>query len=179
MSRASQITVMRRLAIVVFAIALGSLVTFAGVVGVFQGRVVLRKGVKAEAGILYVESRHGMARKVRVGDAVIEYDEDVPKVRRKQKPAESLCENTLVRVTAEQSDQEDGPWRAINILILPEPKRNSITPGQSFSFAARPLFPQDGAVASGSNDPPPTSGQAKDRGTAAGASGTSSSCWAK
>jgi len=163
---------------VVAAAAFGLLVTLmleAGVVGVFQGRVVLRKDVKAEAGILYVESRHGMARKVRVGDAVIEYDEEVPKGKRKQKPAESLCENTLVRVTAEQSDEEDGAWRAISILILPEPKRNGISPGQSFSFEGRPDSGRQDPPSSGSN----AAADSRVQGRSSSQSGTSGPCWAK
>lgn len=166
---------MRRPAIVVFAVTLCATLVSAGVVGVFQGRVVLRKDVKAEAGILYVESRHGMARKVRVGDAVIEYDEEVPKGQRKRTPAESLCENTLVRVTAEQSDAEDGPWRAISILILPEPKRNGVTPGQSFSFADWPYLAEQDGQHRGSNSAGGAKGQSKRPAT----SGTSGSCWAK
>lgn len=157
-------------------VLLVSLLLEAGVVGVFQGRVVLRKGVKAEAGILYVESRHGMARKVRVGDAVIEYDEEVPKGLRKRTPAESLCEQTLVRVTAEQSQEEDGPWRAISILILPEPKRNGLPAGQNFSFLAQAFRSEQGGKTSGSN---PAQGSGKRSGPGSDASGTSGSCWAK
>lgn len=165
---------MRRPAIAAFIAGFSITLLSAGVVGVFQGRVVLRKGLEAEAGILYVESRQGMARKVRVGDAVVEYDEEVPKAQRKRKPAEALCENTLVRVTAEQSDAEDGPWRAISILILPEPKRNGVGPGQSFSLLPAMAVMQEGPK-SGSK------GQAGSRRESKGmaAPGASGSCWAK
>jgi hypothetical protein len=96
---------------------------YAGIVGVFQGRIVHPTGMKREEGILYVRARNGMARKVKVEKAVVvEYDEDVPKPQRRKSPAESLCDNTLVRVTAEQSEREDGEWKAINILILAEPE---------------------------------------------------------
>ena len=86
----------------------------------FQGRIVQPAGTKAEDGILYVRARNGMARKVRVEKAVIEFDEDVPKSQRVKDPAKSLCDETLVRVTAEQSDKEDGEWTALTIVILPE-----------------------------------------------------------
>jgi hypothetical protein len=91
----------------------------------FQGRIVQPAGTKLEDGILYVRSRNGMARKVRVEKAVIEFDEDVPKSRRVKDAAKSLCDDTLVRVTAEQSDKEDGEWKALSILILPDPKHDS------------------------------------------------------
>lgn len=83
-------------------------------------------GVKAEDGILYVRARNGMARKVRVPEkVVIEFDEDVPKHQRRKDPARSLCDDTLIRVTAEQSDKEDGEWKALSILILAEPETKS------------------------------------------------------
>lgn len=98
----------------------------AGIVGVFQGRIVQPKGIVAEEGILFIRARNGMARKVKVEKAVvIEYDEDVPKSERRKDPAQALCDDVLVRVTAEQSEREDGEWRAINILILPEPQSGS------------------------------------------------------
>jgi hypothetical protein len=105
--------------LIVFSCAVAA---WAGVVGVFQGRIVRPTGVKAEDGILYVRARNGMARKVRVEKAVIEFDEDVPKSQRRKDPARSLCDDTLIRVTAEQSDKEDGEWKALNILILADPE---------------------------------------------------------
>lgn len=108
------------------SVLLLSLPALAGIVGVFQGRIVRPKGITPEDGILFVRARNGMARKVKVEKAVvIEYDEDVPKAQRRKDPAQSLCDDVLVRVTAEQSEREDGEWRAINILILPEPGSGS------------------------------------------------------
>lgn len=117
--------------LLVLFIALTALPAIAGVVGVFQGRIVQPKGVKAENGILYVGGRNGMARKVKVSKAVVvEYDEDVPKGQRRKEPAQALCEDALIRVTAEQSDSEDGEWKAINILILPEPEGKAGRPAR-------------------------------------------------
>lgn len=137
----------------------GLLVTamaYAGIVGVFQGRIVRPKGLEREESVLYVRSRNGMARKVKVEKAVVvEYDEDVPAGERRKEPRQSLCDDTLVRVTAEQSDKEDGEWKAINILILPEPEPPSGTAARmqwaSFfeSQASRPETP-DAAQESGS-----------------------------
>jgi hypothetical protein len=96
------------------AVVIVSGLAFAGVVGMFQGRIVQPDGTKLEDGILYVRSRNGMARKVRVEKAIIEFDEEVPKSQRAKDAAKSLCNDTLVRVTAEQSDKEDGRqgrWR--------------------------------------------------------------------
>ncbi len=119
---------MRRFLFAVLIIATGAfaaltleVAALAGVVGVFQGRIVQPKGAKYEEGVLFIRARNGMARKVRVAKAVIEFDEDVPRDQRRKAAAKSLCEETLVRVTAEQSDQEDGEWKAINILILADP----------------------------------------------------------
>lgn len=110
---------MRRcLALLLFAVTLPA---FAGIVGVFQGRIVQPKGISREEGILFIRARNGMARKVKVEKAVVvEYDEEVPSKERRKDPAQALCDDVLVRVTAEQSET-DGPWRAINIVILAEP----------------------------------------------------------
>jgi hypothetical protein len=94
----------------------------AGVVGVFQGRIVEPRGARKEPGVLYIEGRSGMARRVQIGDAKIEYDEEVPPRQRRKVAAQSLCPDALVRITAEQSDEETGDWKAIDILILPEPR---------------------------------------------------------
>ncbi|HUS18624.1 MAG TPA: hypothetical protein VMZ25_03155, partial [Terriglobales bacterium] len=120
---------MRRFSSLLIVLLLSSL-GFAGVVGVFQGRIVRPSGAKVEDGILYIRARNGMARKVRVEKAVIEYDEDVPKSQRGREAAKSLCDETLVRVTAEQSDREDGEWKALNILILPDPALDSKADGR-------------------------------------------------
>ncbi|HUQ49377.1 MAG TPA: hypothetical protein VM056_01585 [Terriglobales bacterium] len=95
---------------------------FAGVVGVFQGRIARPAGNKPEAGILYIQARNGLARKVQVSKATVEYDEDFPAKFRRKDAVQSLCAGALVRITAEQADSEDGAWRAINILILELPK---------------------------------------------------------
>ena len=109
--------------VILLAVAISAV---AGIVGVFQGRIVHPSGAKREDGVLYVQARNGMARKVKVEKAVVvEYDEDVPKIQRKKEAAQSLCDDTLIRVTAEQSEKEDGEWKAINILILPDPDRKS------------------------------------------------------
>jgi hypothetical protein len=103
-----------------------SATSLAGIVGVFQGRIVQPSGAKIEEGVLYVRSRNGMARKVKVEKAaLVEYDEDVPKDQRRKAAADSLCDDTLVRVTAEQSEAEDGAWRAIRILIMADPQLES------------------------------------------------------
>jgi hypothetical protein len=137
------------------AFLLLSVVSFAGVVGVFQGRIVQPKGTKVEEGIVFVRARNGMARKVRVEKAVIEFDEDVPKSQRGTPAAKSLCENTLVRVTAEQSDKEDGEWKAINILILPDPELKLRT-GAQIKLASFEQKPEEsgGASAKGKGETP-------------------------
>lgn len=112
----------RLLAVLVLGASLPAL---GGIVGVFQGRIVQPKGIGRQEGILFIRARNGMARKVKVEKTVvIEYDEDVPKRERRKDPAQALCDDVLVRVTAEQSE-DDGPWRAINILILAEPDSSS------------------------------------------------------
>lgn len=123
------------------AIVVPMALAYAGIVGVFQGRIVQPSGMTREEGILYVRARNGMARKVKVEKAVVvEYDEDVPKPQRRRSAAQSLCENTLIRVTAEQSEQEDGEWKAINILILAEPdqKPTALSPIRKTAFQQGP-----------------------------------------
>ena len=100
----------------------------AGILGVFQGKIVkatsVNAGSKSKTKLpqhwLYVASRNGSVRRVNVARATVEYDDDVPAKQRHKNPAESLRLATEVRITAEQDHTDDGSgdWQAKHVLIL-------------------------------------------------------------
>src|SRR3954470_19053940 len=92
----------------------------AGMLGVFQGKIVRGPVAKGKARWLYVQSRNGMVRRVNIARASVEYDEDYPVSLKQQKPASSLALDVEVRITAEQehSKKGDGEWQGREILII-------------------------------------------------------------
>ena len=100
----------------------------AGLLGVFQGKIVkssaVNSGSKSKSAPpehwLYVQSRNGSVRRVNIAKALVEYDDDVPAKQRHKNPAESLRLATEVRITAEQDHTDDGSgdWQAKHVLIL-------------------------------------------------------------
>lgn len=110
---------------------LGSLAFASGVVGMFQGKIVQAKGQQPSAEILFVQGRNGMVRKVNISQAKVEYDEDVPAADRLKRPADSLRQNTVVRITAEQTEAQDALWKASEVLIIsvkkPDLRKDTVT----------------------------------------------------
>ena len=113
----------------------------AGILGVFQGKIVKNSAIHSGSGSktperwLYVQSRNGSVRRVNITKALVEYDDDVPPKHRRKNPAQSLRLATEVRITAEQDRTNDGSgdWQAQHVLILApsSPPENKPAPGKS------------------------------------------------
>lgn len=99
-----------RIAVVLVGVlALGAPV-HAKILGVFQGKII-----KASKRFLYVQGKSGFVRKVNVAHATVEYDDNFPAAGRAAHPVDELKVATLVRVTAEQKNDN---WQASEVLIL-------------------------------------------------------------
>ncbi len=107
---------LRRLAL---ALLLFTAPGFAATPAVFRGRVVELAKAEAAPGTIYVLSRNGSLRKVKVAEARVAYGTDVPSRFRKALPHKSLVHGAEVRVEAEENGA--GLWtaRAIEILQVP------------------------------------------------------------
>lgn len=99
-----------RIAFVLVGVLVLGAPAHAKILGVFQGKII-----KASKRYLYVQGKSGFVRKVNVTHAVVEYDDDFPAGGRAAHPSDELKVATLVRVTAEQKNDN---WQASEILIL-------------------------------------------------------------
>ncbi len=96
-----------------------------GPIGIFEGRVV--QGTSREAGTyIYVQSKNGNMRRVRIKGARVYYADSVPAIQRTRAAAECLREPSQVRITAEQN--KNGEWNAREIMILrlPSPRVEAV-----------------------------------------------------
>ena len=94
----------------------------AGTVGIFQDLIV--HGFSGTGGTyIYVQSKNGNVRRVKITGAKVSYASSVPLSQRTKSPAECLREHAEVKVTAEQA--ANGEWKAQEIVILRLSKRKS------------------------------------------------------
>jgi hypothetical protein len=88
----------------------------AGVSGSFLGKIVEGPDGAVDRNWIYVQGRNGMARRVEISRARVQYDESVPASGRTHNPQDALQVGAEVRITAEQGS--DGEWHAARIEIL-------------------------------------------------------------
>lgn len=125
--------------LIALTLLLGSLALAAsGVVGMFQGKIVQVKGKELAPEILFVQGRNGMVRKVNISQAKVEYDDDFPSADRLKRPADSLRQNTVVRITAEQTEAQDALWKASEVLIISVKKKTPKDGPVTSASAAKP-----------------------------------------
>ncbi len=105
-----------RVRIVVVLLLLAANVGWAeGAIGTFEGLVV--QGNSRETGTyIYVQSKNGNMRRVRIKGARIYYADSIPAIQRTRSAAECLRGPSEVRITAEQN--KSGEWNAREIMIL-------------------------------------------------------------
>lgn len=101
--------------------------------GIFSGTIVQPPETEETSDWIYIESRNGFVRKVRMAKATVFYSEDIAPEARSSRPADSLQPGAEVRITAVQDGS--GVWNAsrIEILKLTPEKR----PPQAVSQVAR------------------------------------------
>src|SRR5690348_5122559 len=80
----------RLLRIFATLLLLTSIASAGSITGVFQGRIVQLPNGKSKAKWLYVQGKNGAIRRANIANAVIEYDDDYPAIKRHKRPAESL-----------------------------------------------------------------------------------------
>ena len=81
----------------------------------FTGSVI--EAVSGKPGMIYVLSRNGSVRKVRIEGAQIIYSQQVPRSQREKQPAEkALKHGAEVRILADENGS--GVWHARSIEIL-------------------------------------------------------------
>ena len=101
----------------------------------FVGSVIQTASAENSPGMIYVLSRNGSLRKVRLKGAQISYSQQVPRSLREKQPAEkALTLGVEVRVLAEENGA--GVWHARSIEILrlagaKAPPREAPTPEPS------------------------------------------------
>jgi hypothetical protein len=105
--------------LIVVLAAFSGLLYGEGSIGIFQG-IVVPGSAKESGKFIYIQSKNGNLRRVKVTDAEVYYGETVPVAQRTKEASECLKEAAEVRVAAAQG--KNGEWTAKEIIILHLPR---------------------------------------------------------
>jgi len=108
----------RRRFSIALVLLLGS-AALAATPAVFRGKVVELAQKQPAPGTIFVLSRNGSLRQVKIEGAQVEYGAHIPQRLRKPQPQQSLVHGVEVRVEAEENGA--GLWHARQIEILRVP----------------------------------------------------------